>query len=161
MRKKISFYLLLVFLLSVHLLTGCKKDAETIAGHTISMTAKLDGQSWSTNEVNANYNSGFLKIFGYNPLLGTITLTIDGVDQYTTSSGTSTSIKYLIIEIVAYSTYDPIPRIGIRDLNVNYPDSILPQFNGISVPFLFIVSLSVLALATYRQIRKMEEKIKL
>jgi hypothetical protein len=87
MRSKLSTIIVLAILLSSFYYTGCKKDTETIDGLPISMTAKLNGNDWSTSQVSANYNSGIISIFGYNPLKGTIVISINEFDEGTYEFG--------------------------------------------------------------------------
>ena len=85
MRRKLIPFLLFSFVIAGILITGCKKDNNN--GQDISMTAQLDGHDWSTTEVYANNNSGYLNIVGSNPLKGTITFTLNDFNEGTFELG--------------------------------------------------------------------------
>ena len=87
MKRTYAALLVVLLIISSLPFTGCKKDNETVDGLTIAMTAKLNGHDWSTGEVSANYNSGHLSIFGYNPLSGTIVISLNEFNEDTYEFG--------------------------------------------------------------------------
>lgn len=85
--KLFTWFIVSVIIASITTV-ACKKDEETYNGQSISMHAKLDGHDWSTSSVYANYSSGILSIVGSNPLLGTITISVNEFSEGTYELGT-------------------------------------------------------------------------